>query len=373
MDDAQSGKPRFYTPGWLAEEQAAGGQESSRGRLLIASCQSGDEMAGRVADRYNTHLDEAGNGRRVPHLPGIDYRFSDGETGARLEMDISGYDVFLFQSLYDPCSARNVDQNLMAFLVTVRAFRQWGANYVTAMLPYLAYARQDKPTKFEREPTTAKLVADLIAEAGISRLVTWHPHSSRLPGFFGSLPVDALEPIALFRDVFDRFKGRDDTIVVAPDAGASKLVIHFGRMLNIRSAVTSKYRPRPEEAEISDVMGDFRGRRVAVVLDDMIASGGTMEAVIKTLVEKKGIGEVHVGVSHNLCTESARRLLLDLHDHYGLREVTVTNSIPQTEEFRDLPFLRIVDIADVFSRAINSIHYNRSLREPYYGQAETRQ
>lgn len=353
------GRDRFLTPQEFMDRYWAR-MGSPRGPLLIASCRSGDPLAKSVALRYREQLSAAGADGHVSRMEALDFQFSDGETCVRLEYDVNGHDVFLFQALYDPVSPRSLDRNYMAFLIAARAFREWGANQVTGVLPYLAYARQDKPTAGEREPTTAELMADLSIEAGIDRLVTWDPHTGRIHGFYGGAPVDGLSPLTLFQEAFGRFRRRDDVIAVAPDAGASKFVMRFGRLLGISCAVASKHRPRPEEAEVSEVMGDFDGKRVAIVLDDMINTGGTVEASITRLVEEKGIEEVYLGVSHNLCSERALERLSTLNADYGLREVVVTNSIPQTDSFEELPFLKVRSIADALSRVINRIHYNRS-------------
>jgi hypothetical protein len=148
--------PTFFTPSRFTQELAAG-SDSPRGRLLIASCRSGAELSHKVALRYKDLLERNGDPCDVLHLANVDLQFSDTETCARLEIDVSGDDVYLFQALLDPTSCRSIDQNYMAFLVSVRTFREWGANYVTGVLRYLAYARQDKPTRFTREPATAKL------------------------------------------------------------------------------------------------------------------------------------------------------------------------------------------------------------------------
>jgi ribose-phosphate pyrophosphokinase len=350
----------FLTPRRYAEEQEQR-IESPRGRLLVASCRSGSALAQEVVERYADLLSERGSRAAISHLSNIDFQFSDGETCVRLEADVNGHDVFLFQALYDPVSGRNVDQNYLAFLIAARAFCEWGANRVTGMVPYLAYARQDKPTRFEREPTTAELMADLSVEAGLDRLVVWDPHTGRIHGFYGSVPVDGLSPLTLFTEAFGRFECRDDVIAVAPDAGISKFILRFARVLNISSAIASKYRPRPEEAEVSEIMGDFAGKRIAIVLDDMVNTGGTVEATVRKLVEEKGIKEVHLAVSHNLCTQRALQRLTSLHTECNLCEVIVTNSVPQTEAFRRMPFLTVRSLADPFARVINRIHYNRSV------------
>ena len=127
------------------------------------------------------------------------------------------------------------------------------------------------------------------------------------------MPVVALEPSRLFTEEFRRFQDREDVVAVAPDAGASKLITYFGRTLNLKSGIASKYRPRPEEVLVAEVIGDFEGKRVALVLDDMISSGGTMHAFVKKLVEEKGVEEVYLGASHNLCMAPAPERLLDFH------------------------------------------------------------
>jgi len=355
----------FFTPAQFAQEQSQR-IESPRGQLRIASCRSAAPLAASVVERYQARLDSANGQRKIPHLKDIDYNFSDSETGVRLETDVSGDDLFLVQALYDPTSPRSVDQNYMAFLIAARTFREWGANCITAVLPYLAYARQDKPTKFKREPTTAKLMADLSAEAGINRLVVWHPHYSQIHGFYGRIPVDVLEALGLFVEQFRPFQNRDDVIAVAPDAGASKFVTHFSRALNLKSAIASKYRPHPEETIVTQVIGEFSGKKIAIVLDDMISSGGTVYALVKKLVQEKGIKEVYLGVSHNLCMDQARQRMSELHQTYRLKKLIVTNSIPQTDAFLSLPFVEVKDLADTLSQVINRIHYNRAVSSLFY-------
>ncbi|MFW6082726.1 MAG: ribose-phosphate diphosphokinase [Chloroflexota bacterium] len=348
----------FITPEQYLREHAER-IESPRGPLLVASCRSGSGLGAKVVERYRELLSASGVGRRVPHLDQIDFQFSDGETCVRLDSDVSGHDVFLLQALYDPLSGRSVDQNYMALLIAARALREWGASRVTGILPYLAYARQDKPTKLEREPTTAELMADLSIEAGLDRVVVWHPHTGSTRGFYGSVPVDSLSPLPMVVSNYRRYANEDEVIAVAPDTGASKLVMRVARALGISSAISSKYRPRPEEAEVSEIMGDFRGKRAAIILDDMINTGGTVEATSIKLVEETDIRELYIAVSHNLCSAQALERLSCLHEDYGLREVMITDSIPQAQGFRDLPFLKIHSLADSLARVVNRIHYNR--------------
>lgn len=358
--DQKAGMERFFTPERFAHEQAER-MESPRGRLLIASCHSGTRLARRVTERYGELLSDWGSADGLLSLEDIDFRFANAETCVRLDQHVGGYDVYLFQALCDPTSSSDLDHNYVAFLIAARTFREHGASHVTAMLPYLAYSRQDKPTEFQREPTTAKLMADLGVAAGIDRVVTWHPHCGQIRGFYGSVPVTTLSSLSLFVSEFEAFRGRDDVIAVAPDAGASKFVLYVCRALGLKGAIASKFRPRPDEAVITQVVGDFAGKRVALILDDELSTGGTLYNLVKRLVESHGIREVHFAVSHNRCVSLARERLQELHDRYGLEQVIVTNSIPQTDAFQDLPFLSVKCLSDALSRTINRIHYNRSV------------
>jgi ribose-phosphate pyrophosphokinase len=355
----------FVTPEAFAREQAQR-MESPRGRLLVAGCCSGSGLSTQVVQRYRDLLAQAGSGEEILHLENFDRRFSDTETCARLEMHVGGADVFLVQCLFDPTRDRSVDENYMAFLIAARAFREHGAGHITGVLPYLAYARQDKPTKFTREPTTARLMADLTIVAGIDRLIAWDPHCAQIRGFYGAMPVNMLESLTLFINEFRQFEGREDVIAVAPDAGASKFVTTFGRALNLKCAIASKDRPRPEEVCIEEIIGDFRGKRIAIVLDDVVSTGDTLGVLVRKLAEEKGIRETHLGVSHNLCSERARELFVDLNARFGLRQMVVTNSIPQTPAFRELPFVAVRCLSDTLARTINRIHYNRSVSEVFY-------
>ncbi len=353
----------FFTPERFAGEQAQR-MESTRGRLLVASCSSASALAGSVVRRYDELLADADSEESVLHMENIDWQFSDTTTCVRLDHHVGGYDVFLFQALLDPTSERSVDENYMALLIAARTFREHGAQHVTAVVPYLPYARQDKPTAFQREPTTAKLIADMTAVSGVDRLIAWEPHSGQIRGFYGDMPVTMLKSLILFVEEFGCFQDADDVIAVAPDAGASKLITHFGRALGLTCAIGSKTRPEAEVAVISDVIGDFRGKTKAVVLDDIVSTAGTVYELVKRLTEK-GIREVYLAASHNLCQSKARQRLIELHEDYGLKRFVVTNSIPQTDEFASLPFLKVRCLSDTLARTINRIHYNRSVSEVF--------
>ncbi|MFW5728082.1 MAG: ribose-phosphate diphosphokinase [Spirochaetota bacterium] len=350
----------FITPEQFVDEQARR-MESNEGPLLIASCRDGNYMALRVVEKYQELVRRTGNDAPVLFLENIDRDFSDTETGVRLPDHVGGADVFIFQALLSPPNGRSVNNNYMALLLAARAFREHGANRITAVLPYLTYARQDKPTKFQREPTAAKLMADLSRAAGIDRVIAWHPHSNQIHGFYADMPVNMLDPQTMFTVEYAEFRNRSDVITVAPDAGATKMILHFSRKMGVNSAIASKYRPQQEEAVITDIIGDFRQKKTAIVLDDMISSGNTIFELVQKLVDEKGIERVFIGASHNLCLPGTRGRLQQLHDGYNLERVTVTNSIPQTAEFEELPFFHVRCLSEILCRTINRVHYNRSV------------
>jgi len=337
-------------------------EHCSRGQLAIASCCSGTPLADQIVSHYRNHLTEVECPKEILHLPNIDKRFSDDEVGVRIEECVEGADAFLIQSLSSPVNGFKPDQNYMSFLISAYALSTNGTNLVTGVVPYLSYLRQDKPTECEREPVTARLLADFAKVAGIQRMVVWHPHTD-IHGIYGHVKIDSLDALFMMKSHFAEFTGRRNVIMVAPDTGATKFVRRLSapNMLNLAYALADKYRPQPGVAEITKITGDFSGKDTAIIPDDMIASGGTMHALITKLVEEEGIKEVHIAVSHNLCSREALPRLVDLYDNYYLKQLMVTNSIPQTKVFLDLPFIRVKCLSDLLSRVINAIHYNRSI------------
>ena len=357
---SRNAREKFDTP----EQVFLGASpEFGRGGLVIASCSCGSYMARKVIEHYRIQLQKKSGESDPVEMLDVDSRFTDSETHVRLEQHVSGRDVFLFQALCDPVSGTKIDENYMAFLIAARAFREHGARHITAVLPYLAYARQDKPTKFRREPTTARLMADLSIQAGIDQLIAWHPHSGQLYGFYGTTPIHFLEPISLFVDLCSRLKSRNDVIAVAPDAGASKLVTHFSRSLDVSSAVASKLRTGPQEIKITQIMGDFRKKRTAIVLDDIVSSGGTVFELIRQLVEGGKVEEVILCASHNLCMQEAYDRFVTLHERFKLVEIMVTDSIPQTDQFGSLPFFSVHSLSGILSKVIRCLHHERSISE----------
>jgi ribose-phosphate pyrophosphokinase len=317
----------------------------------VVSCRSTIDLPCQLTRLIGEQGSDSGWPSSLSMLTNVDFNFSDGETCVRLDHDLNGRDAFLFQSLYDPNSSRHVDQNYLAFLIAVRACKEWGAKSVIGLIPYLTYLRQNKSSKDRREPVTAKLMADLANEAGLDGLITFHPHIDRLDDFYQKTWLELIDPVDLFVPAFVNLAGQKDVIVVAPDAGARAYAEEVARRLDLDFAATSKHRPEAEKVEIREIEGDFQGKRAVLLLDDMLSSGGTIIELIKKLTCEKGIQEVYLGISHNLGQETARTRLLDLYAHGYLKRVILTNSIPQREAFLSLPFLSCIDLAEPFAAA----------------------
>ncbi len=336
---------------------------SYRGRLIIASCASALELARNINKVYQDGIESKNSRKKFQKLidPPIDKQFLDGEVVVRLDEHVRGADAYLIANLNDHDLNGSVNDNLQAFLDGIRAFKQYGAAHVTGVIPYHIYARQDKATNRKREPITVGLIARQIIEAGASQIVTWHPHCE-LQGYYGTTMVDSLDALSLFHNEFSRFKGRSDVILVAPDAGAFKFVVELADKLNLASAVAAKVRPQPGTAKISYILGEFTDKRIAIVIDDMIDSAGTMFALIQRLAtEYPQIEEFYIGASHNLCQEPAFERLSSLCTDYRLMGVTVTNSIPQTQKFLGLPNFHVRCLSKQLALVINRIHYDESV------------
>ncbi|MBD3422210.1 MAG: ribose-phosphate diphosphokinase [Chitinivibrionales bacterium] len=343
----KSGKTAMHT-----NEEA----QTQRGKLVLAGCRSAAGLAAEIYQCYLQRRERKDNMADVIFLDSIDTSFSDTESLVRLDEHVGGADVFLIQSLYNPANSSTVNDNYLPALVAARAFREHGARHITALFPYLAYARQDKPTRFMREPTTAALMADLSKTAGIDRIITWHPHSRQIQGFYGNTPVTMLDPLPYFVRPFSDMQDANDVIVVAPDAGAAKVSFSVSKQLQIACAVTSKHRPGPEEVENADIIGDFSGKSRAIIYDDIISSGRTIETVAAKLVREKGIEKLYLCISHCLYSTRALEVVHRLYEQYGLQRCYVTNSIAPREEFRFLPRFSIYSLSGVFASVIDRIH-----------------
>jgi len=279
-------------------------------------------------------------------------QFSDGEIYVRFLESVRGADVFLIQSFSSP-----VNRNLMELLIMIDALKRASVGRVSAVVPYYAYARQDKKTE-AREPITAKLVADLLTVAGADRVLTMDLHAGQIQGFF-DIPVDHLTALPLLVKYFAE-KGLEDLVVVSPDVGRVKMAKRFSDKLGATLAILHKARPEHNVAEITQVVGKVKGK-VALLVDDMIDTAGTMVNGAKALIEK-GAREVYACATHAIFSGSAIERL----KASPIKEVVVTNTVSLPPEKR-LEKIRVLSIAPLFAQTILNVHQNESVSQLFEG------
>ena len=275
-------------------------------------------------------------------------RFSDGEIYVQINENVRGEDVFVVQPTCPP-----VNDHLMELLVMIDAFKRASARRITAVLPYYGYGRQDRKVQ-PRVPITAKLVADLLTAAGAHRLLAVDLHAGQIQGFF-NIPVDhlfALPPI-----IVDHLVKMDlhDPVLVSPDAGGVERARAYAKRLESALAIVDKRRESPNVAEVHHVVGEVDGR-TAMVVDDMVDTGGTLAKVAHALKEA-GAREVLASASHAVLSGKAMERI----EESPLSQLIVTDSIPLSEEKRRSPKIVILSIAELMGKAIRNIHEEASV------------
>jgi ribose-phosphate pyrophosphokinase len=273
-------------------------------RLMLFSGRSNPELAEQIADKLGVVLGQ------------VELKtFANDETYVRYRESIRGADVFIVQSGSPP-----VNDNLVELLIMIQAARLASAKRVTAVIPWFPYTRQDKKSA-PREPITAKLVADMLEVAGVDRVVSMDLHAGQIQGFFNA-PVDHMTAIQLFAQHYRDlgFHG-ENVVAVSPDAGRVKLARRFGQMLDGELAIMNKARPEHDTAEVTEVIGDVKGK-VAILSDDMILTGGTLIAGA-TALREAGATEVYACATHGLFSGNAFERIAESE----LTRVTVTNTV----------------------------------------------
>jgi ribose-phosphate pyrophosphokinase len=271
-------------------------------------------------------------------------RFADGELHADIEASVRGHDVFVIQPTSPP-----VDEHLMELLFLGDACRRAGASRLTAVVPYFGYARQDRRVS-GREAVGAALAASLIEAAGFERVVAIHLHTPEIEGFF-RIP---LEHLSAARLLAEELNAPPNAVIVAPDLGAVKLAERYQSSLHIPVVVLHKQRTSGSDVSLRSVMGDVRGR-VPIVVDDMITTGGTIEAAVYGLLEAGCTPDVSVVATHGLFVGSAVARLQAL----PIRQLLVTNTVAAPSAHP--PQTQTVDVAPLIADAIGRLHRDQSL------------
>lgn len=271
-------------------------------------------------------------------------RFSDGEINVQIMESVRGNDVFVIQPTCPP-----VNENLMELLVIVDALRRASSGRITAVIPYYGYARQDRKVQ-PRVPITAKLVANLITVAGANRVLTVDLHAGQIQGFF-DIPVDNLMALPVFVEYVKKNIDLTNAVVVAPDAGGVERARKFAKKLDLPLAVIDKRRSAPNVAEVMHVVGDVKGK-IALIIDDIIDTGGTLVKAASALVEK-GATLVYAFATHPVFSGQAKEKILSS----VISRVVVTNTIPQ-DAFDKVD---IISVGPLVGEAIKRIHKNESV------------
>ena len=274
-------------------------------------------------------------------------RFSDGEVYLQIQENVRGADVFLMQPTCNP-----VDMHLMELLLMMDALKRASARRITAVIPYFGYARQDRKDK-PRVPISSKLVADLLTTAGADRALVVDLHAPQLQGFF-NIPVDHLFASPVLVDHFKKLNLPDLT-VVSPDAGGVERARFFAKKMDAALAIVDKRRVDVNVAEVMHVIGDVHGR-TCLVIDDLIDTAGTLVKTARALLENGATG-VYACASHAVLSGPA----IENISKSDITEVVVTNTIPLSEAAHREPKIKVLSIAGLIGRAIQSIHEETSV------------
>ncbi|WP_010291150.1 ribose-phosphate diphosphokinase [Kurthia massiliensis] len=305
--------------------------------LKIFSLSSNEPLASAIAEEMGVELGKSS----VKH-------FSDGEIQISIEESIRGCDVFIVQSTSAP-----VNENLMELLIMIDAVKRASARTVNVVMPYYGYARQDRKAR-SREPITAKLVANLLETAGATRVVLLDLHAPQIQGFFDIL-IDHLVGVPLLSDHFKSkgFEG-NDLVIVSPDHGGVTRARKMAERLKAPIAIIDKRRPKPNVAEVMNIVGNVEGK-TCILIDDIIDTAGTITIGAAALKES-GAKEVYACCTHPVLSGPA----IERIENSVIKELVVTDSIQLSEEKKS-PKIQQLSVAKLLADAIVRIYENKSV------------
>ena len=303
-------------------------------KLKIFALNSNRPLAQKIADEVGVELGKLS----------VD-RFSDGEIQINIEESVRGDNVYVIQSTSAP-----VNDNLMELMIMIDALRRASANTINVVLPYYGYARQDRKAR-SREPITAKLVANMLQNSGVTRIVALDLHATQIQGFF-DIPVDHLMGAPLLADYFINEGVAANAVVVSPDHGGVTRARALAEFLKAPIAIIDKRRPRPNVAKIMNIIGDVKGKK-CIMIDDMIDTAGTISKGAQALMDA-GAEEVYASATHAVLSGPAIERL----DNSPLKQVVVTDSIQLPDE-KQIDKIVQVSVAPLIGAAIKRINENR--------------
>lgn len=277
-------------------------------------------------------------------------RFSDGEMQPVINESVRGAYVFFIQSTFSPPS------NLMELLLMIDAAKRASAGYITAVIPYFGYARQDRKDK-PRVPIAGRLIANLLEAAGANRVMTMDFHADQIQGFF-DIPVDHLQSVAIYTDYLEN-QDLEKVIFASPDVGgvkrARQYAVHFGKQL----VICDKQRIRPNEVAGINVIGDVKDADV-ILVDDLVDTAGTLCKAADALIEK-GASAVRAMCTHAVLSGAAFENI----ENSALTELIVTDTIPLQHQS---PKIKVLSSAKLFARAIRNTHEHKSIAALFLGR-----
>src|SRR5262245_31192520 len=307
---------------------------SAETRLKLFSGNANRPLAQAICDSLGAELGDAVVGT-----------FADGEVYVKINENIRGSDIFVFQPTYPPAT------NLMELLIMIDAVRRASARRVTAVIPYFGFQRQDRKDQ-PRVPISAKLVANLITTAGADRVMTMDLHSAQIQGFF-DIPLDHLYAAPVLVDHFMRTR-ITNLVAVAPDIGSVKMARAYAKRLGVSLAIVDKRRPRPDAVEMMNVISEVENKN-AVIFDDMVSTGETLVQAARALKDA-GARDIYAACTHAvLCGDATRRIA-----ESEVKALVVTDTVPHPPD--TLPSkIQVLSVADLLSEAIRRIHDEQSL------------
>jgi len=296
----------------------------------------------------------------VPLGDAVVGRYRNGETRVELNGSVRGGDVYVIQPTCSP-----VNEHLMELLIMLDALRRSSARRITAVMPYYGYAKQEKKTA-PREPISAKLVANLLVEAGANRVLTCDLHAPAIEGFF-DIPVDHLQARMLLATHL-RDLALAHPVIVAPDAGRVGWAMEFRDIIGGDLAIIAKQHPGVDHTRMIDMVGDVAGR-TAVLIDDMILTGGTLIAAGRVLLER-GAREVYACATHAAFAEGVRAQL----EASPFTRLLLTDTVPLLEGpyYPGGSKIEVLSVAPMLAEAIDRIHSDRSVSSLFRHESRTR-
>ncbi|MFC7322317.1 ribose-phosphate diphosphokinase [Halobacillus campisalis] len=303
--------------------------------LKVFSLNSNPELAREIAENIGTELGKC-----------TVTSFSDGEIQINIDESIRGCDVYVVQSTCAP-----VNQHLMELLIMIDALKRASARTINIVMPYYGYARQDRKAR-AREPITAKLIANLLETAGASRVIMLDLHAPQIQGFF-DMPIDHLVGVPILSDYF-KSKNFEDVVIVSPDHGGVTRARKMADRLKAPIAIIDKRRPKPNVAEVMNIVGNIEGK-TAIMIDDIIDTAGTITLAANALVEN-GAKNVYACCTHPVLSGPA----LERIDNSKIKELVVTNTIPLGEE-KIIDKITQLSVAPLISEAIIRVHERQSV------------